>query len=520
VPIFASLRSRRVAERAEEAFARDGVAAAAAILDEARELGGEPWARFAVHLYNEDHREESERAIRRALAIEPGRGDALIFLAELLVETERVDEAIETYRALLAGRPTAASEAHALAKLLAARDDHAAVVATLERFAAHPSIELRLLLGQALYATSRFADVVALLEPLIGAVRSELQNTYRSVARDGLVEQHRELSQLHDDAYAAIHGREKVIDKVSERGQLNARAGVNYLLLGKARMTRPQRWTAELRLRSVEEGLAYGESLIAAGERSRGLCHVGVSLLRRGRFDEARERFESARDEDDDNFAAYFGLGAVLDLDGSDVFERIAALPEPGPAQALERVLVDWPALTPDERKVVALLSAPLEGLLPRIAAAGARVRLLPIDARLADLPEMAEASTDRMEDQRCLGGITGAANALVSASKIEEVLMLFGEHGSVFAHELAHLAHQHAPDEVCARIDGLYARALEHEHVITTYQTRNEHEFFAVAYTDYLAFHYGFPARRELDDEGIVEDTFALIDELGGATP
>src|SRR5262249_44764125 len=106
---------------------------------------GEPWARFAVHLYNEDHKEESERAIRRALSIEPGRGDALIFLAELLVETARVDEAIDTYRALLARRPAAAAEAHALARLLAARDDHAAVVTTLERFAAHPSLDLRLL---------------------------------------------------------------------------------------------------------------------------------------------------------------------------------------------------------------------------------------------------------------------------------------------------------------------------------------------------------------------------------------
>jgi hypothetical protein len=55
-------------------------------------------------------------------------------------------------------------------------------------------------------------------------------------------------------------------------------------------------------------------------------------------------------------------------------------------------------------------------------------------------------------------------------------------------------------------------------EHVITDYQAQNSAEFFAVAYTDYLAHTHGLPSARELDDEGILEDTFALIDEL--ATP
>jgi tetratricopeptide (TPR) repeat protein len=517
MPVFASFRSRRVAGLAEAAFARGGFAAAAAILDEPHGLGGEPWARFAVHLYNEGRPEDSERAIRRALAVEPGRGDALIFLAELLVETERADEAIETYRALLARRPTAAAEAHALAKLLAAREDHPAVVETLERFAAHPSIELRLLLGQALFATGRLQQVLSLLEPTIAGMRSELRNTYQSKARDSLFEQYRDAERLHEEAYAAMHGREKVIEAASERGHLNARAGVNYRLLGEARMTRPQKGLAELRLRSVDEGLVYGEALIAAGERSRGLCQVGLAHLRGGRLEEARKRFDAAREDDDDNFAAYLGLGAVMDLEAAEAFHRLGELPEPAPVAGIERVVVDWPALTPDERKVIALVSAPFAALLPRVAAAGARALLLPIDARLADLPEMREHATERAEDHRCLAGITGAANAAVSASKIEELLELFGDHASVFAHELAHLVHRHAPEDVCARIDALYARALEHEHVITAYQSTNEAEFFAVAYTDYLAFRLGLPVRRELDDEGIVEDTFALLDELEG---
>jgi hypothetical protein len=85
-------------------------------------------------------------------------------------------------------------------------------------------------------------------------------------------------------------------------------------------------------------------------------------------------------------------------------------------------------------------------------------------------------------------------------------------ERDSVFAHELAHLAHHHAPDEMCARIDALYERALEAEYVITGYQSTNSAEFFAVAYTDYLAHLYELPFARELDEDGLVEETFALF--------
>jgi hypothetical protein len=92
------------------------------------------------------------------------------------------------------------------------------------------------------------------------------------------------------------------------------------------------------------------------------------------------------------------------------------------------------------------------------------------------------------------------------------------GEQHSVFAHELAHLAHFHAPEAVQLKIDELYEIAAQEEHVITAYQTTNSAEFFAVAYTDNLARAYDLPSQRELDDIGIVEEVFAPIDTLGEA--
>jgi hypothetical protein len=268
-------------------------------------------------------------------------------------------------------------------------------------------------------------------------------------------------------------------------------------------MARPSAWSPDTRLRSVDEDQSFGDALIAAGEASRGLCRLAISELRRGRFDAARKLFDRAREEDDDNFAAYLGLGAAMDLDGTDALQRLAALSvDVEPPPELLKVVVDWPALTADERRVV-------------LVSAGAVARILPIDARLTDLPEMSEGATERFDDHRCLQAITGAAGQRLCASKIEDLLDIMGERDSVFAHEFAHLAHRHAPPAIREQIAVLFRRALEQEHVLTAYQTTNVAEFFAVAYTDYLAHEYGLPSAREPDDLGIIDDTFQIIRAL-----
>src|SRR5262249_5574785 len=152
-------------------------------------------------------------------------------------------------RDLLTRRPGAAAQAHALARLLAARGDHEAVRATLLPFASHPSIDLRLLLAQALYEVGEHESVVALLKPTMADMRQELSGYMVQGSRNEFNAQYQEISRLHDDAYAAVHGRERVIESVAKQGQLNARAGVNYLLLGEARMAAPPKWTSDLRLR-------------------------------------------------------------------------------------------------------------------------------------------------------------------------------------------------------------------------------------------------------------------------------
>jgi tetratricopeptide (TPR) repeat protein len=519
--LLGGYRSRRLARRAEAVFLTGGFEAAAALLDSVRSLGAAPWAHFAVGLYNRERKPEAERAILRALEIEPGRGDALIFLAELLAETDRRPEAIATYQRVMARFPRALEQALALAKLHAAGEDYTSARDVLRPLLGLPSNELPMLLAAIHYALGEHAEVIALLAPMVRQMKLELQGLVYGNARQDLYNEYQEAIRLHDECYAILHGREQVIEVAKSRGDLDAQAGVNYRLLGEARMIQPPKWTAEPRLMTVEAGLAHGLALVAAGERSRGLCHQGQARLRQGRLDDARRLFDQARDLDDDNFAAYLGLGAAMDLGRSRAFERVAQFPDVrGPLPAgLEQVVVDWPVLTERERQVVLAVTAPLAKLLPNIAAAGAEARLLPIDIRLADLPEMqwkADEDDDaRSEDHRCLEGITGAANARICASKIEELLGLTGEHDCVFAHELAHLAHFHAPEQVQQQIEELFEQSLQHEHILTAYQTTNSAEFFAVAYTDFIAHEYRLMSRRELDDEGVIEDTFALFRTL-----
>ena len=187
-----------------------------------------------------------------------------------------------------------------------------------------------------------------------------------------------------------------------------------------------------------------------------------------------------------------------------------------GLAPELAQVLIDWPALTAAERTAVHAAVAPLAPQLLAVARAGAVARVLPIDARLVDLPAFADASGERLEDDdRCLDAITGAATASVCAAKIEGLLGLGSDHGWVFAHELAHLVHFHLPEPLQAELEQLFDTLSADDFVLTTYQARNSAEFFAVAYEDFLCERYALPSRREAGAAHI-EPVFDFIERLG----
>jgi hypothetical protein len=281
-------------------------------------------------------------------------------------------------------------------------------------------------------------------------------------------------------------------------------------------MATPPPWTPDTLLRDPDGTTAFGKALIAEGDRSRGLCHLGTAALRLHKLSDARDLFEQARALNEDNFAAFLGIGAVIDLDQTHATARLKRLPEV-PAMVppeMTEVVSDWPVLTSSERITVHSALAPIARQLPAVVAAGAIARVLPIDARLVDLPSFRRGAGDRLEDERCLDAITGAATAKLCASKVEELLLFSGERGWVFAHELAHLVHFHLPQAMCDELDALFDEIDAQEFVLTTYQTRNVAEFFAVAYEDYLCNLYSLPSAREAGFDQM-EPVFAFIDRL-----
>jgi tetratricopeptide (TPR) repeat protein len=511
------IRARRLAERAYERYVADGWAAAEAEVAAApARLAHEAWAQLGVALENGERRDDARRALQRSRTLAPQRTDTLLFLADMERDAGNTDVAIDHYRALLAAAPGAAAQAIDLARLLTAQGAYPEIVDVLRPFSGHVSVELRLLLARALFETARHAEVIDVTGQIVKDAERELGGFLAGNLRSELVAHMRDATQLHDDSFATLRGREQVVEADVHQGRLVGNSGTNYRLLGQARMATPPAWTPDTLLRDPDGTAAFGNALMREGDRSRGLCHLGAAALRLHKVSHARDLFEQARALNDDNFAAFLGIGAAIDLDQTRAVARLERLPEV-PATVppeMTDVVSDWSVLTASERTVVHAALAPLARQLPAVVAAGAVARVLPIDARLVDLPSFRRETGERLKDGRCLDAINGAATAELCASKVEELLLFSGERGWVFAHELAHLVHFHLPQRLCDELDALFDELDAQEFLLTSYQTRNVAEFFAVAYEDYLCLHYELPSTREAGfDE--MEPVFAFIDRL-----
>jgi len=270
-------------------------------------------------------------------------------------------------------------------------------------------------------------------------------------------------------------------------------------------------------LEPVDVAVARADRMLSSDPRSaHALCLKGSALLRLGKLDAARERFEEAAALDGRCFAAFLGLGAVFDHERYGLLGAAGGLPVfPEPVE-LGAIVPDLPALTPLELRVVCASAAPLAGALPAVAAAGARIRLLPIDVRPTDVPELSGTISGRTEDHRSYDAIGGLAASRLAVARIDELLDVVSESGLVFAHELAHLAFFHLAGELRERVEALHREATELGWVAEAYALENPDEFFAVSYTDWLRQRYGLPLRREPDDEGIFDAIAAVFEALG----
>lgn len=464
------------------AAAKVSLAAALALAPDEVELHGLA-ATIASHL---GERDEAIAAQRRVVDARPREVEPLVALAEMLIDSERIDEAIEL---LHAGRGL---------------DD--------------PGLETRL--AEALFVSGRHAEALELLDQVCAFYDVELKRGFGNDWQ-ALKARADEASRLLDDVFAELHGREATIELAAADGKLDARAGVNYRLLGARLAATGSRVAEVLELQDPDATERRGRDRLAREPGSAaGLVLVGIAQLRAGQAAAARKTFERACEADGRCFAAFLGLGAALDHESYGFHKRARRfeLPAELPAE-LAQVVPDLAALTEAERRVVWASAQPLAPFLPVLAARGVTLRILPIDVRATDIDLFERVAGERAEDHRSYDAITGVATHGGAVAKIEELLDI-GEHGWTFAHELAHLAFFHLDEDLAAPLLALHARALEVGYASTEYALSNPDEFFAVSYTDYLLQHHDLAGQPLADDAGIRDELVRYFDHLSAAGP
>jgi tetratricopeptide (TPR) repeat protein len=471
-----------------------------------------------AHSCAREHPAVSRELLERALLRAPEHDDATWLLSRLEAQAGRLRSSVERMRTLYARYPRRIDVMAELADQLIALDRASEAEQIL--LPAEQSLEPRLLclLGKARFAQGRMEEALSPLERAMEIherlARSDPFSSGQPVRDDDYME----LEALHTEVFATVHGQEAVVVDAARRRKLDTRAGVNFTLLAAHQMLGAPCRAPSLELLPLEKMRTLAEELLQ-GSASDGTGHVqrGVVALREGQFSEAGKHFERAIKLSPDDFAPLLGKGAALTLDQQHVLRNLKHLPEVSSLEGLDQVFPDWPALTERERRVVHASVLPLRQFLPRLAQGGYRVRILPLDVRASDLPELAEWRDERApDDHRTFEALHGVAVGNMAIAKIEGLLSLEpGAKGWVLAHEFAHLVLFAGPEQLHARVHKLLRRAARTGYVGSEYQKQNDDEFFACAYTEYLARRYNLDAEQELDDRGVAADILSFFKEL-----
>ncbi len=486
-------------------------------------LRASAWQTLADRLFAEQAEADLLRAVLERAISAAGDGEAAFEAWSSLAQLEqqcagREEQALAAYEELLSLAPK--NDAVRLELIVALLQGEPArrrerAQALCAELAGPPAGEDGLRLGKALFGAGLLEEAVAILGPLVKRTELELRSTFSAESFEALRRLHEELSLLHDEAYAALHGREAVVTAPARQGQLDARAGGNYVLLAEALMASSGYVPAVVALQPAEEEERRARELLAKGEESLGRTLLGSSLLRRGAVESALQELSRALELDAESFAALLGVGAAMEAQRDEAAPAVEALPALQAPAGLERVVPDLPALTPLERRVVIASAEPLAAFLPALAEQGAVIRLLPIDVRPTDLAPLAGAAGERTEDHRTPGAIGGLAADRLACARVIALQNVRGELGWTFAHELAHLVFFTFAGERRARVEELHARAEEAGYIFSSYAMQNVDELFAGAYEDYLRWRYDCGFARELDEDGVLEEVFAFFDEL-----
>ena len=477
----------------------------------------QPTAYFTLaHALADDERyAAAKHTLERAIALAPDEIDLHRLSASIHRELGNVADAIAAQRRVVDAAPDEAAPALALAELLITSEQLVDAITLLRSFAYVHDREVNTRLAEALFVNGESEEALAILDEVCAQYEAQLREPWSVTDRQGLISRAEHASRLRDDVYAELHGREATIELAAAAGRLDARAGVNYRLLGARLASSSERVAEVLELQDPDTTEKRGH---ASGPRSAlGAALVGSSQLRRGDLRGARKSFERAGELDGRCFAAFFGFGAVLDHEKHDLHRRVERLPVAVQTSAdLTKVVPDWPALTEIERRVVWASVGPCRAFLPDLAKRAVTMRILPIDVRATDIGLFEHIAGKRAsDDHRSYDALSGVATARGAIAKIEELLDIASDHAWTFAHEFAHLVYFHLDDARGAPFMSLFERARKIGYANTSYALKNDDELFAVSYTDYLRQRYELPDAPITDDAGIQSALMDYFREL-----
>jgi tetratricopeptide (TPR) repeat protein len=469
---------------------------------------------LAHWLFDDERYAAAKHTVERALVLAPDEADLHKLSASIHRELGDVGSALAIQRRAVASAPRDPVAALALADLLISQEHLDEAITLLRSFSDIHDRELSAKLAEALFVHGEAEEAFTILDEVCAQYESQLKEPWSVTDRQGLFARAKHAQRLRNDVYAELHGREATIELAAAEGRLDARAGVNYRLLGARLASSGKRVAEVLELQDPDTTEKRGE---ACGPKSAlGLALIGSAQLRRGDLGAARKSFERSSELDGRCFAAFLGLGAVLDCEKHALHRRAERLAIAQADPVIASVVPDWPALTELERRVVWASIGPCAELLPELAKRTVTMRVLPIDVRATDIGLFEHVAGMRAaDDHRSYDALGGVATSRGAIAKIEDLLDIASTHSWTLAHEFAHLVYYHLDDARTAPFLELFESARKIGYANTSYALKNDDELFAVTYTDFLRQRYGLPGEPIADDAGIQRTLMSYFQEL-----
>lgn len=455
-------------------------------------------------------RRHLEAAIRSSEAVDPDWIGALSELdpksafryLQYASDAERHDVVAKVCTALLKTNRKHVAAADALLRARLAMGELDRVAKLLDQLPRQEPL-FRLLRAQLLFERGDLDGATPLVMGVLQEARSAISHGILDQGGPYWNDVNARADALRTQMLGSVSTEAEMFRAQAQDGELQVRSGANHLLAGRHAMERSSRIARVLQLLPPDMD-ATDPLRLAEAE------------LRVGSLRLAKKQFLAMVDDDPSYFPAQLGLGAALLREESRSDQLVARWRDLDVDASWWDVLPDLPALSAEERSVVAACIHPLRSVRGSMIDKGARLLFLPIDVRATDRDEMRDLEGHRTGDGRAYAGIGGLAQRRAKGSlacaRIEVLLAPAADR--TFAHEFAHLAFWHLTDEQKTFFEALYEAARDVPWAWTEYQASNVDEFFAVSYEDWLAERWGVVAKRP-DSSGWWQEVCDAFTEL-----